>query len=118
MGALAAVERYMNMDHTAREQYCEDCVQLWCAALNPLAGVYAERDFPNEAGQPLPWCSVKVDPELLGKTAEDLADDFFQHDPPIAVHPDDDHHFYLNPMTLTPGEETIVRDACLSLLKP
>ena len=118
MGALVAVERYMNMDHAARAQYCEDCVQLWCAALNPLAGICAVRDFPNEAGQPLPWCRVKVDPELLGKTAEDLADDFFQHDPPIAVHPDDDHHFYLNPMTLTPGEEAIVRDACLSLLKP
>ena len=118
MGALAAVERYMNMDHAARQQYCEDSVQLWCAALNPLAGISAERDFPNEAGQPLPWCLVTVDPAVLGKTAEDIVDDFLQRDPPIAVHPDDDHHFYLNPMTLTPGQETIVRDACLALLKP
>ena len=61
MGALAAVERYLKLDHAARAQFCEDAVRLFCDALNPLPAVCAEREFPNEAGQPLPWCRVTVD---------------------------------------------------------
>ena len=41
MGLLAAVERYLRIDHEARAQYCEDCVVMWSEAINPLAGVQA-----------------------------------------------------------------------------
>ena len=116
MGILAAVERYLRLDHAARAQYCEEAVDLFCAALDPLPGVCAERDFPNEAGQPLPWCRVTVDSGVLGKTADDLVQAFLQHEPGIAVSPLDETQFHLNPMTLNPGEEIIVRDACLQLL--
>ena len=116
MGALAAVERYLKLDHAARAQYCEDTVRLFCEALNPLPGVCAEREFPNEAGQPLPWCRVTVDAAILGKTADDIVQDFLAHDPAIAVSPLNETQFHLNPMTLNPGEEIIVRDACLQLL--
>lgn len=117
MGALAAVERYLQLDHAVRERYCEETVGLFCAALNPLPGVCAERAFPNEAGQPLPRCRVTIDPGALGKSADDLVADFLSHEPAIAVAPDSDTSFYLNPMTLNPGEELIVRDACLKLLR-
>ncbi len=116
MGALAAVERYLQLDHAARAQYCEDAVRLFCEALNPLAGVCAERAFPNEAGQPLPWCRVTVDAGVLGKTADDLVQAFLEYEPGIAVSPLNEAQFHLNPMTLNPGEELIVRDACLALL--
>ncbi len=117
MGLLAAVERYLLIDHEARAQYCEDCVTLWGAAINALDGVQAARDFPNEAGQPLAWCRVTVDGELMGATADDLVAAFLAHDPAIAVSPGDERHFHLNPMTLNPGEEFIVRDACLQILQ-
>ena len=117
MGALAAVERYINLDHAAREQYCEDTVQRFCAALNPLPGLRAERAFPNEAGQPLPRCRVTIDAAVIGKSADDIVGAFLKHEPAIAVAPDSDASFYLNPMTLKPGEEAIVRDACLKLLR-
>ncbi len=116
MGALAAVERYLKLDHAERERYCEETVLLFCAALNPLPGVCAERAFPNEAGQPLPRCRVTIDSALLGKSADELVGDFLAHYPAIAVAPESDTSFYLNPMTLNPGEELIVRDACLKLL--
>ena len=116
MGALAAVERYLQLDHAARAQYCEDTVRLFCETLNPLAGVCAERAFPNEAGQPLPWCRVTVDAAVLGKTADDLVQAFLEREPGIAVSPLNEAQFHLNPMTLNPGEELIVRDACLALL--
>ncbi len=116
MGLLAAVERYLGLDHEARAQYCEETVRLFCDALNPLPGVSAERDFPNEAGQPLPWCRVTVDPVVLGKDAADIVAAFLAHEPAIAVSPLNETQFHLNPMTLNPGEEIIVRDACLQLL--
>jgi L-seryl-tRNA(Ser) seleniumtransferase len=116
MGLLAAVERYLKLDHAARERYCEEAVRMFCAALNPLPGVRAERVFPNEAGQPLPRCRVTIDSAALGKSADALVQDFLAHEPAIAVAPDSDASFYLNPMTLEPGEEVIVRDACLQLL--
>ncbi len=116
MGALAAVERYLKLDHGARAQYCEDVARMFCEALNPLPGVCAEREFPNEAGQPLPWCRVTVDPDALGKTADDLVQAFLAHEPGIAVSPLNETQFHLNPMTLHPGEEIVVRDACLKLL--
>ncbi|MCY3916791.1 MAG: hypothetical protein OXG49_12330 [Chloroflexi bacterium] len=117
MGVLAAVERYINLDHAAREEYCEETVQLFCAALDPLPGVCAERAFPNEAGQPLPRCRVTIDTSVIGKSADDLVEAFLAQEPAIAVAPDSDSSFYLNPMTLNQGEERIVRDACLQLLR-
>ena len=63
MGLLAAVERYLELDHEARAQYCEETVRMFCTVVNPLPGVTAERAFPNEAGQPLPWCRVTIDVE-------------------------------------------------------
>ena len=116
MGLLAAVERYLGLDHAARERYCEETVRMFCAALNPLPGVQAERAFPNEAGQPLPRCRVTIDAAALGKSADDLVEAFLAREPAIAVAPDSETRFYLNPMTLNPGEELIVRDACLQLL--
>ena len=110
-------ERYLQMDHAAREQYCEDCVRMWCDNLNPLPGIKAERDFPNEANQPLPWCLITVEPDLLGRTANDLVTAFLESDPAISVFDVDDTRFRLNPMTLNPGEQIIVRDACLALLQ-
>ena len=118
MGLLAAVERYLKLDHNARAQCCEETVRMFCAALNPLPGVRAERAFPNEAGQPLPWCLVTIAPTVLSKSAHDLVADFLEHDPAIAVSPLNETQFHLNPMTLNPGEEVVVRDACLAMLQP
>src|SRR5262249_4864636 len=72
LGLLAAVERYLQLDHAAREQYCEDTVRTWCAALNGLPGVAAERSYPNEAGQPLPRCRLSVAADTAGITRDAL----------------------------------------------
>lgn len=116
MGVLVAVERYLKLDHEARSNECESIVQMWCEALNPLDGVIAERDFPNEAGQPLPWCLVTIAPDVIGKTATELVQDFLKCDPAIAVSPMNETQFHLNPMTLNSGEDVIVRDTCVALL--
>ena len=118
MGLLAAVQRYLKLDHEERAQYCEDCVALWRQALDPLPGVSTERAFPNEAAQPLPRCRVSIDPGALGRSALDIVQALLAGDPAIAAAPEDERHFYLNPMTLNPGEELLVRAACKQLLSP
>ena len=100
MGLLAAVERYLQLDHAARARYCEETVRMFCAALKPLPGVQAQRVSPNEAGQPLPWCRVSIDPAVLGRSADELVSAFLNHDPAIAVSPESETSFHLNPMTL------------------
>ena len=117
MGVLTALERYLKLDHAARARYCETTVQLFCDALNQLEGVSAERAFPNEAGQPLPWCRVTIDVGQFGFTCDDLVQTLLDSDPAIAVSPHSQSQFHLNPMTLNPGEEEIVLDACLALLR-
>lgn len=59
-GLLAAVQRYLSLDHTARQARHERVVAAWCQAFNALPGVRARRAFPNEAGQPVPRCELAL----------------------------------------------------------
>lgn len=116
MGLLAAVERYLRLDHTARAQYCEDTVAAWNTALNAVPGVTAIRDFPNEAGQPLPWSLVTFDTAQLDLDAEAIRQALLDGDPAVDVAPVSSHQLHLNPMTLEPGEEKIVLERLLAVL--
>lgn len=60
VGLLAAVQRYISLDHEGRADWCEQTVEQWNEALNSLQGVNACRDFPNEAGQPLPRSLITI----------------------------------------------------------
>jgi len=115
-GLLAAVERYLNLDHEARTQSCERIVADWCAALNTLPGVSARRDFPNEAGQPLPWCLVTIDARAIGISRDALVERLAAGNPIIAVAPSGQEALHLNPMTLEPGEERIVLERLMEAL--
>ncbi len=117
MGLLAAVERYLNLDHDAREAYCESTVKDWCSAFNQLDGIVAERDFPNEAGQPLAWCLMTVDAAVCGLTRDAIVDALLDGDPAISVAPTGDTQIHLNPMTLEHGEEQIVQDRFIEIIK-
>lgn len=117
MGLLAAVERYLTLDHKAREQYCETVVSDWCEAFSTIDGVTVERDFPNEAGQPLAWCLVTIDAEKCGITRDEVIQALLDGTPSIAVAlGGDDTQLHLNPMTLEPGEEKFVEDRFLDVM--
>jgi D-glucosaminate-6-phosphate ammonia-lyase len=116
VGLLAAVRRYVRLDHEARAQQCEQIVADWNTALNALPGVTAERDFPNEAGQPLPWSLVTVDPDRAGISRSEVVTRLETGDPIIIVASGGENSFHLNPMTLEPGEEKIVLARLLDVL--
>ena len=108
MGLLAAVERYLKLDHDAREQLCESTVATWIDALSAIPGISAQRTFPNEAGQPLPRCLLTIDAEKLGMDAKTLVDQLAAGDPSIVAELVGDDGIHLNPMTLEAGEAEII----------
>src|SRR5262249_50075227 len=107
-GLLAAVRRYVSLDHEARARRCERIVEEGNASLRVLPGVPAQRDFPNEAGQPLPWSRVTIHPDDAGVSRDDVIARLEAGCPIIAVAPFGSDALHLNPMTLEPGEEQIV----------
>jgi D-glucosaminate-6-phosphate ammonia-lyase len=115
VGVLAAVERYLQLDHAARLDYCEETVADWAAALNRVPGVQAVRSWPNEAGQPVPRVHVAF--EAARFTSDDVVRALWAGDPAIAVSAAEDNAIYLNPMTLEPGEEAIVLRRMIEVLR-
>jgi D-glucosaminate-6-phosphate ammonia-lyase len=115
VGVLVAVERYLKLDHDARERYCEETVAHWCEALNAIPGLAAKRTFPNEAGQPLPRCLITVDAATLGSDRNALAEQLAAGEPSIIVEAVGEDGIHMNPMTLEQGEEEIILSRLLEL---
>jgi len=115
-GLLAAVERYVNLDPSVLESYCENTVTFWCNSLNPVSGLTAQRSFPNEAGQPLPRCQLIIDSQRAGMSRDAVVDALAEGTPSIMVESVGDLGLYLNPMTLETGEEKIVLDRLLAIV--
>ena len=117
VGLLKAVELYMANDEEARRSQDEETVAGWCAALNNVAGVNAQRSFPNEAGQPLPRALVTIDAAKVGKSRDKIVDELLSGSPAISVSTSGADGIYLNPWALTDDEEEIVLARMLALLK-
>jgi L-seryl-tRNA(Ser) seleniumtransferase len=117
VGLLAAVKWYLGLDHTARAAQFERWVAEWCAALNQIPGVTAERSYPNGAGQAVPRAKVTLDVARVGMTGDELVQRLLEGDPAIAIAPDSPTSVYLNPYTLNPGEEKIVQKHVVALLQ-
>ncbi len=114
-GLLAAVQRYVSLDHVARRERDERVVREWCTALGDLHGVRAQRSFPNEAGQPLPRCEVLLEEGALLKL-DALMQALRDGTPAIAVAAAGERGLYLNPMTLTDEEAVVVGHRLRELL--
>lgn len=114
-GLLAAVAAYLDEDHAARIARFEAIVAGWIARLGALPGVRAEREFPNEAGQPMPRCRLQLDRALALDGAE-LAARLWEGDPRIAVK-HDAHAISMTPDTLAPGDEELVAERITALLR-
>jgi L-seryl-tRNA(Ser) seleniumtransferase len=117
VGLLTAVKLYLQMDHEARASQDEEVVAGWCASLNRVEGIQAERSFPNEAGQPLPRAKLVVDAAKTGISRDQVVEQLMSGEPSIHVALAGADGLYLNPMTLADGEEQIVLDRLLEILR-
>ncbi|MEJ3654164.1 hypothetical protein WEH80_14460 [Actinomycetes bacterium KLBMP 9759] len=112
LGLLAAVEWTLAQDEQVVIAGYEAMVQGWIAALRDVPGVRVERGFPSEAGQPHARAIVHV-----GERRDAVVAALWDGDPRIAVGTRADGAIALNPQTLRPGEDVVVRDALLAVLR-
>ncbi|MCC6586078.1 MAG: aminotransferase class V-fold PLP-dependent enzyme [Bryobacterales bacterium] len=83
-GLLAAVERYLRVDHKAEWQVLEDRVSSIRAALKGVKGVKTDRHIPVIANE-VPHVTVEWDESSKGLTGQQVGDKLLAGDPPIHV---------------------------------
>ena len=115
-GLVAAVERYVALDHGARARTWDSQVDAWSASLAGVDDVVVSRHDTNEAGQPVPRVEVRcASPARVRAVVEILG----SRDPRIAVL-EVGSSFFLSPDVVEDGAHdqviAAVRDA-LSMTK-
>ena len=117
VGLVAAVDYYLSLDEPKLIQRYERQVARVVDALAGVAGVTASRDFPSEAGQPMPRALVVLDAATLGFDRDEVVRRLHEGDPYVEVSTAGTDRIYVNPQTLDDGEETIVVERLLSAFK-
>jgi uncharacterized pyridoxal phosphate-dependent enzyme len=116
-GLVAAMRRYVALDHDAIHRDWEATVRDWADALGATDADIAVDDL-NEAGQPIPRVRVGfADPARVAAVLDRLA----AGRPRVAVLPDLDggvpRGLWLSPDVLRPGEAEVVRDAVVDAIR-
>ncbi|MBS1830425.1 MAG: aminotransferase class V-fold PLP-dependent enzyme [Acidobacteria bacterium] len=84
-GLLAAVERYLKVDHAAEWKLLESRVSSIRSALKGVKGVQTERHIPEIANE-LPHVTIEWDEAAKSITAQQVAEKLQAGDPPIHIH--------------------------------
>lgn len=108
IGLMTAVRRYLDLDHDRLMQTYEEQVQTVIAAFSDHPHVFARRSFPSEAGQPMPRAELSFDEAELGMTRDDIMTQLLTGDPCIELAAVGKNGIFVNPQTLTPGQEAII----------
>ncbi|MCL2619189.1 MAG: aminotransferase class V-fold PLP-dependent enzyme [Defluviitaleaceae bacterium] len=106
VGLYAAVKQYIDMDHPARERWCEAQIEALARGLAAHRHLRVERRFPNEAGQPIARAFVML--ADTDRTPEDLRRHLLENSPPIHAYSEDKHGVFINPMSLREGETDVI----------
>jgi len=115
-GLLAAVRRYLDLDHDQLIRTYEEQVGYILAAFAGEAHIRAVRSFPSEAGQPMPRAELFLDEPRLGISRDQILQQLYAGTPAISLAPAGKDGLYINPQTLRPGEEKIVVDRIKQIL--
>ena len=116
VGLLAAVELYVAMDQADFRAANEAVVAGWVEVVGTIPGVVARRDFPSEAGQSVPRAHIAFAPPI-GITGAGVSAALLAGTPSISVAVADDGGVFLNPETLAPGEDRIVADRLVEVIR-
>lgn len=116
-GLVAAVDRFVHLDHARLHREWSDVLMGWQAPLQELPGVRVSTEELNEAGQPVPRLRVELS---VARAAQVLAG-LEAATPRIAVLPDVrnavPHGFWLSPDLLQPGEEHLVLETVIKQIQ-
>jgi uncharacterized pyridoxal phosphate-dependent enzyme len=112
-GLVAAVERYVALDHSGLASTWDAAVARWLQGLSHLDGVSARRLELNEAGQPVPRVEITLDALATGFGSAELVQRLWDNDPRVAVLEGSDNRLFLTPDTLVDGEVDLVLERVL-----
>jgi L-seryl-tRNA(Ser) seleniumtransferase len=104
-GLVAAVERYVALDHAGMTKAWDETVALWVEGLNGLDGVQARRVALNEAGQPVPRLEITLEPDVTGLSADDVVERLWEATPRVAVLSERETRVYVTPDTLASSDD-------------
>lgn len=117
-GLVAAVDRFVHLDHNALRVAWTRTVSTWNQELAPVAGLRVTPEELNEAGQPVPRLHVEI---LDVGRAQRVLEALDAGPPRIAVVPDLANDvprgFWIGPDLLKPGEETLVLKTVSTLVE-
>lgn len=117
MGVVAAVERWLTLNHEERLSAAESQSQAIIAPLKVLPGVTAELNTNIMGHQPF-GVFVSLDPDVVGFTNEDLVDKLKNGDPSIWTRvPDGETRLELHVFGLGEGEAELVGQAIAAAVK-
>lgn len=117
-GMLAAVRWYLAQDEDAMLRRYEEQVQYIIDSLTHLPGVTVRRNFPSEAGQPMPRAELTFDEETLGITRDEIQRRLKDGEPSISLANSGEHGIFVNPQTLYNEEEKVIVRRLKEILKP
>lgn len=108
VGVVTAVDRWLKMNHEDRLLVYEERLSTARQILAGTPGLGLEiENVPQYFGASL---NVTVDPGVVGKTAQEIADELDSGDPRIWVMMADERTFTINAHALNDGEEVIVAE--------
>jgi uncharacterized pyridoxal phosphate-dependent enzyme len=115
-GLVAAVRRYVGIDHEAEARAWYEVVHRWAARIDGGRGVRATVEDRNEAGQPVPRVRVDVDRVAARRPADAVVELLARGEPPIEVLSGGPDRFWIGPDLLREGEANIVEKQVLAVL--
>jgi len=117
-GLLAAVERYLALDHAAEHARWLRIVTSWQAALADVPGVQCTVEERNEAGQPVPRLRIDLTPGHPSglPTAGDVVARLWEATPRISVLRNGDAGFWIGPDLVDDAEVELVTRGILAAL--
>ncbi|MDP6666783.1 MAG: hypothetical protein QF357_05225 [Dehalococcoidia bacterium] len=117
MGVVAAVRRWMTLNHEERLGVAETQSQAIIAPLKGIPGVTAELNTNIKAHQPF-GVFISLDPDVVGFTNEDLVEKLRDGDPPIWTRvPEGESRLTLHVFGLGEGEAELVGNAIAATVK-
>ncbi len=114
VGLLAAVERYVNLDHEAVAAGWDAVVDGWVGAWADLPGEVI-RSETGEAGEPIPRVILQLETPVA---RDELIAALRAGAPPVEVVLHDERSVALSPHLLQAGEAAAVRERVLQIASP
>jgi L-seryl-tRNA(Ser) seleniumtransferase len=115
IGLVAAVERYLSVDHQAERRQLDDRAQLVLKVLGGVAGLSCEKQVPEIANH-VPHVGVTWTESERGITSNEAVAKLLTGDPPVAVSRVGDGQLRISMWMLEPGQDAIVADRIKALL--